>query len=71
MLRSKCWVLQRRFQVRAMLLHSVHGIVDNERQKGVKLVRRGIPVATSGISEHRNALKLALITAEWIDGERE
>ena len=52
-----------------MFLHSVHGIVDDKRQERVKLIRRGIPVATSGISEHRNALKLALITAEWINGE--
>ena len=42
----------------------MHGVVENEREKGVKLVGRGIPVATSRVSEHGDAFKLALITAD-------
>ena len=41
----------------------MHGVVENEREERVKLVRRGVPVATSWVSEHGDAFKLALVTA--------
>lgn len=48
----------------------MHGVVENEREERVKLVRRGVPVATSWVSEHGDAFKLALVTA-GIEKKRE
>ena len=48
----------------------MHGVVENKREKRVKLVWRGIPVATSWVSEHRDTFKLALVTAD-IERKRE
>ena len=61
---TKCRVLERCPQVGTVFLHGMHGVVENEREEGVKLVGRGVPVATSRVSEHRDAFKLALITAD-------
>ena len=47
----------------------MHGVVENEREKRVKLVRRGIPVASVRISKHRDAFKFALVTA-GVRGEK-
>lgn len=49
----------------------MHGVVENEREKRVKLVWRGVPVATSRVSEHGDAFKLALVTADIEKKERE
>ena len=46
-----------------MFLHRMHGVVENKREERVKLVRWGVPIATSRISEHGDAFKLALVTA--------
>ena len=42
----------------------MHGVVENEGEEGVKLVGRGKSIATSRVSEHGDAFKLALITAD-------
>ena len=48
----------------------MHGVVENEREKRVKLIWWGIPVATSRVSEHGDTFKLALVTADIEKKER-
>ena len=52
----------------------MNGIIEHEREKRVKLVRRSVAVPSLRGSEHGDALKLALVTAErregWEDKER-
>jgi hypothetical protein len=48
----------------------MHGVVEDEREERVKLVRRGVPISTSRVSEHGDAFKLALVTT-GIEKKRE
>ena len=46
-----------------MLVHSIRGIVQHQRHERVKFIGRGKSVAALGVSEHGDALELALVTA--------
>ena len=46
-----------------MLVHSICGIVQHQRHKRVKFIGRGKSVTALRVSEHGDALELALVTA--------